>query len=132
MGQSYKLHLIVSGVGQNMNTENAVAGKASSVDSIPGKPPLPPTNSSASNGVVVPKTASIRARPASSRITATEIQQIFEDKVKNGEANGKLSPDVNCHKIYASVAEMKRSKVNRSDAETNKVTFSACHRTSEN
>ena len=111
------LHFIVPGVGQSMNTESAGAGKANSVDSISGKPPLPLTNTNVSNGVV-PKTASIRARPTSSRITATEIQQIFEDKVKNGEANGTLSPDVSCHKIYASVAEMKRSKVTTSDTET--------------
>jgi hypothetical protein len=98
-----------SGASENGST------KSNSVDSIVGKPPLPPgasnpsANGTLSNGggMIQPKTASIRARPTSSRITASEMHQVFSDKnLKCGTWNGP-GP----HKIYTSVAEMKRSKV---------------------
>jgi hypothetical protein len=80
-----------------------------------------PGASAAPNGTLQPKTASIRARPTSSRITASEIEGIFAEKTSNGtqESRNKAATS-NCppspvssgpHKIYASVAEMKRSKV---------------------
>lgn len=113
--------------GENTST------KSSSVDSIAGKPPLPPGvansngtnghgtgNASSNGGTIQPKTASIRARPSSGRITASEIEELFSEKSINGaaEIDGKpvwTSPSstltASGHKIYASVAEMKRSKV---------------------
>jgi len=95
--------------GSNNTSEAGVGVKSTSADSIAGKPPLPATNG---NGSGQPKTASIRARPASSRITATEIQDIFSEKGVNRTGEEKLSP-VSCggHQIYTSVSEMKRSKV---------------------
>ena len=103
------------------------------MDSIAGKPPLPPGaattngtnghgtgNVSSSNGGSQPKTASIRARPSSGRITASEIEELFSEKSINGAAesiDGKpaWTPALSAsgHKIYASVAEMKRSKVRK-------------------
>lgn len=103
-------HIDATGPSTSENSST----KSNSVDSIVGKPPLPPgannnpptTNGNISNGVQT-KTASIRARPTSSRITAAEIQEIFADKgSKCGTWNGPQP-----HRIYASVAEMKRSKV---------------------
>jgi len=116
----------VSSSGENVST------KSSSVDSIAGKPPLPPsvanangtnengTSNASSNSGVQTKTASIRARPSSGRIAASEIEELFTEKSINGAAetsDGKLTwtpsstlPHAG-HKIYASVAEMKRSKV---------------------
>lgn len=117
----------VSSSGENVST------KSSSVDSIAGKPPLPPgaatangtnghgTGNASSNGGIQPKTASIRARPSSGRITASEMEELFSENSINGAAetmDGKpvwTSPNATLpsgHKIYASVAEMKRSKVN--------------------
>ncbi|CAL8078487.1 unnamed protein product [Orchesella dallaii] len=115
----------VSSSGENVST------KSSSVDSIAGKPPLPPsvtnsngtnengTSNASSNSGVQTKTASIRARPSSGRIAASEIEELFTEKSINGagetmEGKPTWTPSSTLphagHKIYASVAEMKRSK----------------------
>jgi len=122
----------VGNQGTGGSDTGSVSTKSNSVDSIAGKPPLPPGTSSSPAGasctastngscLVQPKTASIRQRPTSSRITASEIEGIFAEKTSNGAPEGhNKATAVNCppspvssagHKIYASVAEMKRSKV---------------------
>ncbi|KAK7793822.1 hypothetical protein R5R35_014324 [Gryllus longicercus] len=77
---------------------------------------------------VQPRTASIRARPTSSRITAAELEELFQ-RQQGGAANGSSSEMTTSHfqattpggvsqpsspartpRVYASVAEMKRSK----------------------
>lgn len=87
---------------------------STSADSVAGKPPLPP-GATTGNGTLLSngggaqtKTASIRARPTSSRITAAEMQEIFADSTTGNKCGTWNGPP---HKIYASVAEMKRSKV---------------------
>ncbi|XP_035714472.1 uncharacterized protein LOC110858090 isoform X2 [Folsomia candida] len=86
---------------------------STSADSVAGKPPLPP-GATTGNGTLLSngggaqtKTASIRARPTSSRITAAEMQEIFADSTTGNKCGTWNGPP---HKIYASVAEMKRSK----------------------
>lgn len=100
------------GTSGSSSGDSQVGTKSNSVDSIAGKPPLPPgsTNGPQQSNGTLPhqKTASIRARPASGRVTALEIQEIFDQKTPNQDS--KHSPSG--HKIYASVSEMKRSKVN--------------------
>ncbi|XP_077284639.1 SH3 and multiple ankyrin repeat domains prosap isoform X2 [Arctopsyche grandis] len=74
---------------------------------------------------VAPRTASIRSRPPTSRITATELEEMFQRQQKqaaHGYGNntmmstsnfqeGHNSPAKNASgRVYASVAEMKRSK----------------------
>ena len=108
-------------MSNHSNSETGVGAKSNSVDSIAGKPPLPTNASSGTlNSAAQQKTASIRARPTSSRITASEIHEIFAEKALNGGANEDEnsaswtcppSPLPGSHKIYASVSEMKRSKV---------------------
>lgn len=80
---------------------------------------------------VQPRTASIRARPTSSRITAAELEELFQrqqdDTVKTTSmmttshfqsgSNTMGSPAKT--KVYASVAEMKRSKGKVSKPEKN-------------
>lgn len=101
---------LTDGQPGNSASENGSV-KSNSVDSIAGKPPLPPganaSNAVMSNGTIQPKTASIRARPTSSRITTAEIEGIFADNASKCSTWNGPRP----HKIYASVAEMKRSKV---------------------
>ncbi|CAG7837356.1 unnamed protein product [Allacma fusca] len=102
------------------NAEGGVGTKSNSVDSIAGKPPLPPNsnNNGTLNSGTQPKTASIRARPTSSRITASEIHEIFAEKALNGGACDEKSAwtcppspvPAAGHKIYTSVSEMKRSR----------------------
>ncbi|KAG8222039.1 hypothetical protein J437_LFUL003959, partial [Ladona fulva] len=82
---------------------------------IPVLPPMPRTPPPG-----VPKTASIRSRPTSSRITAAELEELFARQGSPVEGvNGIASRGI-AHtiargspptpKVYASVAEMKRSK----------------------
>lgn len=72
---------------------------------------------------VQPRTASIRARPTSSRITAAELEELFQ-RQQDGTARssgmmttshfqsgpGTPASPAKQGKVYASVAEMKRSK----------------------
>lgn len=93
--------------------------KSSSAESIHQQ------GNSSTSTPVQPRTASIRARPTSSRITAAELEELFQrqqdDSVKTGNNNmmitshfqsgsNTLSSPVKTGKVYASVAEMKRSK----------------------
>ncbi|XP_054289880.1 SH3 and multiple ankyrin repeat domains protein 3-like isoform X6 [Macrosteles quadrilineatus] len=69
-------------------------------------------------GKVQPRTASIRARPTSSRITAAELESLFQRQTpymmttSNFQAGGNSQPSspARTPRVYASVAEMKRSK----------------------
>ncbi|XP_059486375.1 SH3 and multiple ankyrin repeat domains protein 3 isoform X3 [Neocloeon triangulifer] len=54
-----------------------------------------------------PRTASIRARPTSSRITAAELEELF---ARQGPAPPSPAGSARTPKVYASVAEMKRSR----------------------
>ncbi|BET01480.1 SH3 [Nesidiocoris tenuis] len=86
-------------------------GKSSSAESI---------HQTSSGGPVQPRTASIRARPTSSRITAAELEELFQRQ--NGGTSSSIgtsnfqgnmsqpSSPARTPRIYASVAEMKRSK----------------------
>jgi hypothetical protein len=54
-----------------------------------------------------PRTASIRARPTSSRITAAELEELF---ARQGPAPPSPAGSARTPKVYTSVAEMKRSR----------------------
>uniref|UniRef100_T1J5G2 SH3 and multiple ankyrin repeat domains protein 3 n=1 Tax=Strigamia maritima TaxID=126957 RepID=T1J5G2_STRMM len=80
---------------------------SSSIESLPYKPAAPTTD-----GQATVKTASIRARPASKRITAAELEEILARQgtpqdLTMGRPPGKLP------KVYSSVAEMKRSRAGK-------------------
>lgn len=93
---------MVVGVGVDIDDE---CGKSSSAESIPA------------GGPMQPRTASIRARPTSSRITAAELEELFQRQagpglaVSNFQGNmSQPSSPARTPRVYASVAEMKRSK----------------------
>uniref|UniRef100_A0A0A9WCY9 SH3 and multiple ankyrin repeat domains protein 3 n=1 Tax=Lygus hesperus TaxID=30085 RepID=A0A0A9WCY9_LYGHE len=85
-------------------------GKSSSAESI----------HQAGSGPVQPRTASIRARPTSSRITAAELEELFQrqnggpsSSIATSNFQGNMSQPsspARTPRVYASVAEMKRSK----------------------
>lgn len=52
-----------------------------------------------------PKTASIKARPSSKRMTAAEVEDLFQ------HSSPPTSPSSRQPRVYASVAEMKKAKV---------------------
>ncbi|XP_046672393.1 SH3 and multiple ankyrin repeat domains protein 3 isoform X3 [Homalodisca vitripennis] len=71
------------------------------------------------HGKVQPRTASIRARPTSSRITAAELESLFQRQTpymmttsnfQCSQGNSQPSSPARTPRVYASVAEMKRSK----------------------
>lgn len=87
--------------------------------------PLPPRRDPATSlsAATAPRTASIRARPVSSRITAAELEELFQRQ--RGEPAGLMASSTfvagsmpgsvpgsgpGSPRVYASVAEMKRSK----------------------
>ncbi|KAJ0179155.1 hypothetical protein K1T71_004867 [Dendrolimus kikuchii] len=103
----------------------SVAGKSSSAESVQ----LHGSNSGTPAGgtPVAPRTASIRQRPASSRITAAELEELFQRQAdadtiggnnammtrsafQGGSNSPPYSPARVPGRVYASVAEMKRSK----------------------
>ncbi|XP_045488227.1 SH3 and multiple ankyrin repeat domains protein 3 isoform X5 [Pieris rapae] len=104
----------------------SVAGKSSSAESVQLHP-------GSNNGTpclgtpVAPRTASIRQRPASSRITASELEELFQRQAGADAAGGSSammtrsafqdgcaspggSPARIPTRVYASVADMKRAK----------------------
>ncbi|XP_043289495.1 protein shank isoform X5 [Venturia canescens] len=103
----------------------STGGKSSSAESI-HLPQQPSTGSNTGqNTPVQPRTASIRSRPTSSRITAAELEELFQRQ--QGSANGQYgssmmsshfqtgqatkshpSSPAKTGRVYASVAEMKR------------------------
>ncbi|XP_050450296.1 uncharacterized protein LOC126850893 isoform X4 [Cataglyphis hispanica] len=105
----------------------STGGKSSSAESI-HMPQQPSTGSNTGqNTPVQPRTASIRSRPTSSRITAAELEELFQRQ--QGSAGGQYSSSMmsSSHfqttgqstkshpsspaktgRVYASVAEMKR------------------------
>ncbi|XP_039278871.1 SH3 and multiple ankyrin repeat domains protein 3 [Nilaparvata lugens] len=98
------------------NEEECGTGKSSSAESI---------HQSGGNTPVPPRTASIRARPTSSRITAAELEELFQRQTGTpnhmmttsnfqcgvqGAASSQPSSPARTPRVYASVAEMKRSK----------------------
>ncbi|KAG6461745.1 hypothetical protein O3G_MSEX012818 [Manduca sexta] len=104
----------------------SVAGKSSSAESVQlhgGS-----NNGTPSSGTpVAPRTASIRQRPASSRITAAELEELFQRQAdadtsggnnammtrsafQGGSNSPPYSPARVSGRVYASVAEMKRSR----------------------
>uniref|UniRef100_A0A023EY43 Putative pdz domain-containing protein n=1 Tax=Triatoma infestans TaxID=30076 RepID=A0A023EY43_TRIIF len=94
-------------VGATDGEDDTGTGKSSSAESIHG------------SGPVQPRTASIRARPTSSRITAAELEELFQRQNGNSSSmatstfQGNLSQPsspARTPRVYASVAEMKRSK----------------------
>ncbi|XP_046979042.1 SH3 and multiple ankyrin repeat domains protein 3 isoform X6 [Vanessa cardui] len=101
----------------------SVAGKSSSAESVQLHGG---SNTSAASGTPpAPRTASIRARPASGRITAAELEELFQRQAgaDNASSNsammtrsafqgGSGSPPASParSRVYASVAEMKRNK----------------------
>ncbi|XP_053599514.1 SH3 and multiple ankyrin repeat domains protein 2 isoform X9 [Plodia interpunctella] len=102
-----------------------VAGKSSSAESVQ-------QHAGSNNGTpvsgtpVAPRTASIRARPASGRITAAELEELFQRQADTdhiggnsammtrsafqGGANSPPYSPARPQRVYASVAEMKRSR----------------------
>ncbi|XP_026326995.1 SH3 and multiple ankyrin repeat domains protein 3 isoform X2 [Hyposmocoma kahamanoa] len=102
----------------------SVAGKSSSAESVQ-------LHSGSNSGTpsggtpVAPRTASIRQRPASGRITAAELEELFQRQAdadnagnammtrsafQGGSNSPPYSPARTPGRVYASVAEMKRSK----------------------
>ncbi|XP_075972626.1 SH3 and multiple ankyrin repeat domains prosap isoform X3 [Anticarsia gemmatalis] len=106
----------------------SVAGKSSSAESVQQLPGGGSNTGTPVSGTpVAPRTASIRARPASSRITAAELEELFQrqaDADTSGGNNAMMtrsafqggtnsppySPARAPTRVYASVAEMKRSR----------------------
>ncbi|XP_063635702.1 SH3 and multiple ankyrin repeat domains protein 2 isoform X4 [Cydia splendana] len=98
----------------------SVAGKSSSAESVQHS-----NNGTPQSGTpVAPRTASIRQRPASGRITAAELEELFQRQAdadtiggnsammtrsafQGGSASPPYSP-ARPNRVYASVAEMKR------------------------
>ncbi|XP_069675317.1 protein shank isoform X6 [Periplaneta americana] len=94
--------------------------KSSSAESIHHQ------SSGGCNTPVQPRTASIRARPTSSRITAAELEELFQRQQGSNNASSEVmtshfqaptvggvsqpSSPARTPRVYASVAEMKRSK----------------------
>ncbi|KAK6618053.1 hypothetical protein RUM44_002495 [Polyplax serrata] len=79
-----------------------------------------------------PRTASVRSRPISSRITATELEELFQRQRSLSQVSGLMTTS-NFHnsssspaspaktpRVYASVAEMKRSKSKVGGANTSR------------
>ncbi|XP_049865161.1 SH3 and multiple ankyrin repeat domains protein 2 isoform X2 [Pectinophora gossypiella] len=104
----------------------SVAGKSSSAESVQ-------LHSGSNSGTpqggtpVAPRTASIRQRPASGRITAAELEELFQRQAdadtsggnnammtrsafQGGSNSPPYSPARTPGRVYASVAEMKRSR----------------------
>ncbi|GIY77196.1 SH3 and multiple ankyrin repeat domains protein 1 [Caerostris extrusa] len=87
--------------------------KSSSVESIPNKTAMKAANSH------LTKTASIKARPSSQRVSAAELEQFFARQgskrhLRSHTLNTRSRADGRPPKVYGSVAEMKRSKASRS------------------
>ncbi|XP_037870899.1 SH3 and multiple ankyrin repeat domains protein 3 isoform X8 [Bombyx mori] len=100
----------------------SAAGKSSSAESV-----QQPGVASAGGAGAAPRTASVRQRPASSRITAAELEELFQRQAvadapggnnammirsafQGGANSPPYSPAKGPGKVYASVAEMKRSR----------------------
>ncbi|CAH0717440.1 unnamed protein product, partial [Brenthis ino] len=99
----------------------SVAGKSSSAESVQlhgGSN----SNTPVSGTPLAPRTASIRARPASGRITAAELEELFQRQADADHSGGAMmtrsafleggaSPPASPRaRVYASVADMKRNK----------------------
>lgn len=87
--------------------------KSSSVESIPNKTGMKMTDSH------LIKTASIKARPSSQRVSAAELEQFFQrqgpkQQLQSYTLNNRTRTTNRPPKVYGSVAEMKRSKASRS------------------
>ncbi|XP_055926709.1 SH3 and multiple ankyrin repeat domains protein 2-like isoform X1 [Argiope bruennichi] len=87
--------------------------KSSSVESIPNKAAMKAANSH------LTKTASIKARPSSQRVSAAELEQFFARQgskrhLRSHTLNTRSRADSRPPKVYGSVAEMKRSRASRS------------------
>ncbi|CAL1261269.1 unnamed protein product [Larinioides sclopetarius] len=87
--------------------------KSSSVESIPNKAAMKAANSH------LTKTASIKARPSSQRVSAAELEQFFarqgsKKHLRSHTLNTRSRTDSRPPKVYGSVAEMKRSRASRS------------------
>lgn len=111
--------LILENGGEKEEIDDLTTTKSSSAESIHQQ------GGSSTSTPVQPRTASIRARPTSSRITAAELEELFQrqqdDSVKTENNSmmttshfqsgcNTLSSPAKTGKVYASVAEMKRSK----------------------
>ncbi|XP_048481172.1 SH3 and multiple ankyrin repeat domains protein 3 isoform X6 [Plutella xylostella] len=104
----------------------SVAGKSSSAESVQLHAGGSNNGTPSSGTPVAPRTASIRQRPASSRITAAELEQLFQRQavaaaipgnsammIRSAFQGGSTSPPsspARPGRVYASVAEMKRSR----------------------
>ncbi|KAJ2938868.1 hypothetical protein O0L34_g18497 [Tuta absoluta] len=104
----------------------SVAGKSSSAESV--QLHAGSNNGTPSSGTpVAPRTASIRQRPASGRITAAQLEELFQRQAdadtnagnnammirsafQGGSNSPPYSPAKTGGRVYASVAEMKRSR----------------------
>ncbi|KFM63782.1 SH3 and multiple ankyrin repeat domains protein 1, partial [Stegodyphus mimosarum] len=87
--------------------------KSSSVESIPNKTGLKMSDCH------LTKTASIKARPSSQRVSAAELEQFFarqgsKKHIRSYTLNNRPRLGSRPPKVYGSVAEMKRSKASRS------------------
>uniref|UniRef100_A0A0A9XJ26 SH3 and multiple ankyrin repeat domains protein 3 n=2 Tax=Lygus hesperus TaxID=30085 RepID=A0A0A9XJ26_LYGHE len=106
VGRARARSMVVGGDGD----DDTGTGKSSSAESI----------HQAGSGPVQPRTASIRARPTSSRITAAELEELFQrqnggpsSSIATSNFQGNMSQPsspARTPRVYASVAEMKRSK----------------------
>lgn len=109
-------------------TLGPIPGSSSSTSTLPRpatlgrRAPLPPRRdpNTSLSAATAPRTASVRARPVSSRITAAELEELFQRQ--RGESAGLMASSTfvaagsvpgsgpGSPRVYASVAEMKRSK----------------------
>lgn len=110
-----KICLLAESLDRNLNEYDSEgrSTKSSSVESIPNKTGMKMTDSH------LVKTASIKARPSSQRVSAAELEQFFQRQgskrqFRSYTLSNRTRATNRPPKVYGSVAEMKRSKASRS------------------
>lgn len=134
VGRARAKSMVAGLEGSSIDDEMTTNTKSSSAESIHQSASSTPTQVGPGTPVQL-RTASIKARPTSSRITANELEELFQrqqgevagqnrysammcsSRFQSGTDSGAATPPSSPQKapiVYASVAEMKRKKGNKS------------------
>lgn len=135
VGRARAKSMVAGLEGVNIDDDIAANNKSSSVESIHQSTSTTSTPTQMGPGTPVQlRTASIKARPTSSRITANELEELFQrqqgeiagqncystmmcsSRFQSGNDSGPATPPTSPQRapiVYASVAEMKRKKGNK-------------------
>lgn len=134
VGRARAKSMVAGLEGSSIEDEMTTNTKSSSAESIHQSASSTPTQVGPGTPVQL-RTASIKARPTSSRITANELEELFQrqqgevagqnrysammcsSRFQSGTDSGAATPPSSPQKapiVYASVAEMKRKKGNKS------------------